>query len=140
MLEAVFPTPVTMAVRPWGREEQLVLASGKYLLKRLTIRKGCKGGLQYHRLKDECGYILSGKLRLVLDDGSGSLSSYIMGPGEFFHFPPGLVHQEEALEDCIILEVTTPHANDRVRVEDKYGNMVDGEGLPTTTLEDVKHL
>ena len=140
MLEDVFPSAQLMADRPWGKEECLVRASGKYLLKRLTIKKGCKGGLQYHRLKDECGYILAGKLRIVLDDGSGNLVSLVKNPGDFFHFAPGVTHQEEALEDCIILEVTTPHANDRVRMENSYGIVKSDYGLPTTKLSDVEYL
>ena len=140
MLEKVFPTAKTMAERPWGKEECLVLASGKYIFKRLTIRAGCKGGLQFHRLKDECGYILKGRLKVVIDEGSGNLSSLGKEPGDVFHFPPGLIPQEEALEDCIVLEVTTPHANDRVRMENSYGIVESNEGLPTTRLCDVEHL
>ena len=140
MLENVFPKAETMAVRPWGKEECLVLASKKYIFKRLTIRAGCRGGLQYHRLKDECGYVLKGKLKIILDDGSGKLVTFVKGEGDVFHFPPGLVHQEEALEDCIILEVTTPHANDRVRMESSYGIVGSDKGLPTTKLCDVEHL
>ena len=47
---------------------------------------------------DECGYILKGRLKVVIDDGSGNLSTFVKEPGDVFHFPPGLIHQEEALE------------------------------------------
>lgn len=88
MKQIVFPSAEVMAERSWGTEECLVLASGKFIMKRLTIKKGCKGGLQYHRVKDECGYILKGRLKILLDDGSGKLMSVEKGPGDFFHFPP----------------------------------------------------
>ena len=41
--------------RPWGTEEFLVVIPGVLTLKRLIINQGSKGGLQYHRLKNECG-------------------------------------------------------------------------------------
>ena len=41
----------------------------------------------------------------------------IINAGKSFHFPPGAVHQEIALSNCTIIEASTPHFNDRVRVE-----------------------
>jgi hypothetical protein len=34
---------------------------------------------------------------------------------------PGTVHRVKALEDTTILEVSTPHLDDVVRLEDSYG-------------------
>ena len=42
MLEDVFPSAQTMAERPWGKEECLVRASGKYLLKDLQSKRAVK--------------------------------------------------------------------------------------------------
>ena len=36
------------------------------------------GGLQYHRKKDECGVIISGKLKVRYDNGQGKLKSKIL--------------------------------------------------------------
>ena len=123
--------------RPWGKEELLVLVSDKYMLKKLTYKKGSKGGLQYHRLKDECGFLLSGKMLLRFDDGKGGLTSRVVIAGESFHFPPGVVHQEEALEDCVIIEGSTPHFDDRVRMEEDFG-LGKPEGLPSTSPDEIK--
>ena len=41
--------------------------------------------------------------------------------GACFHFSPGTVHRVTALEDTTILEVSTPHLDDVVRLEDRYG-------------------
>ena len=57
-----FPAPESVGARPWGTEELLVLVPGKYMLKKLTVKAGNKGGLQYHRLKDECGTLISGEM------------------------------------------------------------------------------
>ena len=132
-----FPEIEDMGERPWGKEELLVLVPGKYMLKRLSINKGSKGGLQFHRLKDECGILLSGKMIVRYDDGTGKITEKILEAGAVFHFEPGVVHQEEAVEDCVIIEGSTPHFNDRVRMEHFFG-MGHGEGMQTTDLEDIE--
>lgn len=134
--QPIFPTVEDVGPRPWGKEELLVLVPGEYMLKRLTIKAGSKGGLQYHRLKNECGLLLQGKMIVRFDDGKGSLTERVVLPGDCFHFPPGIVHQEEAVEDCVIIEGSTPHFNDRVRVEELYGISAK-EGMPSTTIKEI---
>jgi quercetin dioxygenase-like cupin family protein len=107
------------------------------MMKRLFVKKGCKGGLQYHRFKDEAGILVSGKMLIRFDDGNGGIQEKIVDPGAVFHFPPGVAHQEEALEDCVIIEGSTPIFNDRVRMENEYG-LGEPEGMPTTTTEEVE--
>lgn len=133
----MFPLAESVGMRPWGTEDLLALASNKFSVKRITIRAGNRGGLQFHRLKDEVAVMLSGKMLVRYDLGDGTLKEKIIGPGEVVHFPPGLVHQEEAITDCEIIEASTPHFNDRVRVENEYG-LGDSSGLPTTNLSDIE--
>ena len=102
----------------------------------MKLKKGNKGGLQYHHKKNECGYIMSGKLIIRFDKGNGKLSSKILKKGDIFHFPPGSIHQEEAITNCEIIEASTPHFNDRVRVEEKYGLLVH-KGLKSTLKKEV---
>jgi mannose-6-phosphate isomerase len=45
----------------------------------------------------------------------------VVGPGAAFHLEPGTVHRIRALDDTTILEVSTPHLDDVVRLEDEYG-------------------
>jgi mannose-6-phosphate isomerase-like protein (cupin superfamily) len=108
-------------------------------VKRLKIKAGNKGGLQYHRLKDEVAVMISGNMLIRYDLGDKVLREKIVGPGEVVHFPPGLVHQEEALTDCEIIEASSPHFNDRVRVEEEYG-LGEPIGLPTTNQDEIKVL
>ena len=68
-----FPKKKIVGKREWGNETLINLIPKKISLKILKIKKGKKGGLQYHRKKDECGYILSGKLLIRYDDGKGKL-------------------------------------------------------------------
>ena len=44
-----------------------------------------------------------------------------IGAGAAFHYRPGTVHRVTAIEDTTILEVSTPHLDDVVRLEDAYG-------------------
>ena len=136
---AEFPEPESIGMRLWGEEVLLALSKGNFTLKRLFIKAGSKGGLQYHRKKDECGYIISGRMIIRYDDGTGTLVEKIVRSGDVFHFPPYAVHQEEALEDTIIIEASTPFLNDRVRVEEEY-NLQDSEGLPSTSEDEIINL
>ena len=61
-IKKIFPKKKNLGKRNWGREDLLVLIPKVLTLKKLFIKKGNKGGLQYHRLKNECGYLLNGKL------------------------------------------------------------------------------
>jgi YrbI family 3-deoxy-D-manno-octulosonate 8-phosphate phosphatase len=133
---AQFPSMSSVGPREWGDELLLVHSIGKYTMKKLVIRAGRKGGLQYHRLKDEASYIISGSMIIRYADSKGILTERLVNQGDFFHFPAGCIHQEEAITDVVRIEVSTPHFNDRVRVE-KYFNMDDGSGLPTTSIFDV---
>ena len=136
-VNVIFPKQKSLGPRKWGNETVLALIPKILSLKLLKIKKGKKGGLQYHHKKNECGYLIEGKLIIRFDKGDGKLQKKILKPGDAFHFPPGAVHQEEAITECKIIEASTPHFNDRVRVEEKYG-IQDKSGLPTTSKQEVK--
>ena len=135
-VDIIFPKQESVGERDWGSEKLVALIPGILSLKVLTIKKGKKGGLQYHHKKNECGYIFSGKMLVRFDKGDGVLSERVLCAGDSFHFPPKSVHQEEALSDCVIVEASTPFFNDRVRVEDVYGLPIDG-GLPSVKESEV---
>jgi len=134
---AQFPKAESVGPRDWGEEILLVLSSEKYSMKKLCVKAGKKGGLQYHRQKDEASYIVSGKLLLRYEDENGDLVEKVVGPGDWFHFPAGCIHQEEAITDVVRIEVSTPHFNDRVRVEEQFG-IDDSTGLPTTQESEIE--
>lgn len=136
---ALFPASESVGPRDWGEEILLVLAPSKYSLKLLKIKKGKAGGLQYHRLKDEASYIVSGELLVKYENSDGELCERIVKQGEWFHFPVGCIHQEIALTDVERIEVSTPHFNDRVRCEEHFG-VQSSCTLPTTDLSEIKIL
>ena len=139
MADVEFPLARDLGAREWGSEALLASLPGMFTFKRMGMKAGTAGGLQYHRKKDEFAYLVSGRLLVKFDDGAGNLISRELESGSVVHFPPGAVHQEVALEDCVILEVSTPFLNDRVRVEKRYGIHESG-GLPTTDESEIVSL
>jgi mannose-6-phosphate isomerase-like protein (cupin superfamily) len=135
--KTIFPSPESVGKRPWGSEDLLALVSQKFSVKKLVVKAGNKGGLQFHRKKDEVAIIISGTMKIRYDTGDGILRERIVSSGDVVHFPPLLVHQEEAITDCMIIEASTPHFNDRVRVEEVYG-LGSPTGLPTTNESDIE--
>jgi mannose-6-phosphate isomerase-like protein (cupin superfamily) len=106
--------------KPWGWE--LVWAEGdRYAGKLLFIRAGQALSLQYHERKDESWYVQSGRAALELGRVGFELEEQEIGPGDTFHFAPGTVHRVRALEDTLIVEVSTPELDDVVRLADDYG-------------------
>jgi mannose-6-phosphate isomerase len=107
--------------KPWGYE--LVWAETEdYVGKVLFVKAGESLSLQFHRLKDESWLVQSGKAKVELGaPGDAVLSAEVIGPGAAFRYTPGTVHRVTALEDTTILEVSTPHLDDVVRLEDEYG-------------------
>ena len=107
--------------KPWGNE--LIWAVGDaYAGKVLFVAAGHALSLQFHRVKDESWYVLEGRAEVELGEaGQAMLQTEVVGPGAAFHFPPGTVHRVRALEDTRILEVSTPHLDDVVRLDDHYG-------------------
>ena len=106
--------------KPWGHE--LIWAHGDaYVGKLLFVRAGHSLSLQYHELKDESWLIQSGRARIQLGPVGGEPVEEVVGPGAAFRYRPGTVHRITAVEDSTILEVSTPHLDDVVRLEDSYG-------------------
>ena len=71
------PLNKSLGIREWGEEKLLFLSSNNYTVKELFIKKGFKGGLQMHRLKDESSYVVFGKLLVRYDSGNGILKKEI---------------------------------------------------------------
>jgi mannose-6-phosphate isomerase len=107
--------------KPWGYE--LIWAhSDRYCGKKLFIRQGESLSLQFHKEKDETIYVESGRIEFTIGaPGNAVPHSEVVGPGVAFHVTPGTVHRVHALEDSLLLEVSTPQLDDVVRLEDVYG-------------------
>jgi|SRR3989338_7997004 len=106
--------------KPWGREEWIA-HNDLYVLKLILLNKGCRTSLQYHQQKHETNYVESGKIICWLQDENGEIQKKEMGEGSIIEVIPGRIHRMEALEDTRLIEVSTPHVDDVIRVEDDFG-------------------
>jgi mannose-6-phosphate isomerase-like protein (cupin superfamily) len=107
--------------KPWGWE-LLWACSDTYAGKLLFVEAGHQLSLQFHRAKDESWYVQSGRAELEMAlPGVATPNSEVVGPGAAFRIRPGTVHRIRALEDTLVLEVSTPELGDVVRLEDSYG-------------------
>ena len=108
--------------KPWGYEE-IFANTEKYIGKIIFINKGHKLSRQYHVQKDESITVLSGVV--VVEYGEEGSDKLVMEPGYNIRVKPGTVHRFCASGDAVkLLEVSTPEANDVVRLEDDYGRSV----------------
>lgn len=112
--------------KPWGYE--IIWAhTERYVGKILHISKGESLSYQYHRVKDETIRLLSGVLEMDIEM-NGKRDRLRLAPGECLHIVPGMKHRMIAVEDCDVLEVSTPELDDVVRLEDRYGRADPGAG------------
>ncbi|MEX2182109.1 MAG: cupin domain-containing protein [Gemmatimonadaceae bacterium] len=110
---------VKLVQKPWGHE--IIWAhSEHYVGKLLHINAGHALSLQYHERKDETLFLMSGEMKYRVDDGTG-MRDVAFKAGESFRNTPRTIHQLEAVTDCDVLEVSTPHLDDVVRLADRYG-------------------
>jgi mannose-6-phosphate isomerase-like protein (cupin superfamily) len=109
-----------MIDKPWGHEE-IFAETESYVGKILCINRGEALSLQYHERKEETLRVLDGRLELVSGPDLDHLSSAVLDAGTAFHIAPGTLHRMVALTDCRLLEVSTNHLDDVVRLEDRYG-------------------
>ena len=102
--------------KPWGYEV-LWAKTDSYVGKLLHIYAGHRLSKQYHEVKEETVYVLKGVLYNYEDDGSITK----LFPGDSFHVKPGQIHRFGSAFGAVeLMEVSTPHLADVVRLEDDY--------------------
>ncbi len=112
--------PLSETHKPWGGEE-LLAHTPEYALKRIHVKQGSRPSLQYHERKSESLFLLEGKLGIEIGDSLDSLVTEEILPGQVVDVPCGTIHRVFALEDSVIIEVSTPQLDDVVRLQDDYG-------------------
>lgn len=89
--------------KPWGYEV-ILHQNPFYVIKNIYVLKGHRLSKQYH----ECKY-----------------ESWIMPDGTMRHIRPKEIHRLEATDhDISVIEISSPHLDDLIRLEDDY-NRVD---------------
>jgi len=110
--------------KPWGHE--VIFAVTKdYVGKVLVIKAGHQLSLQFHKVKEETIYLQSGEMLFQIENEDGVMEEHRLTPGTSFHILPNRKHRMIAVQDCEVFEVSTPHLEDVVRLEDRYGRVPD---------------
>lgn len=108
--------------KPWGYEE-LLEKNSSYVLKKLFMKKDHRCSLQYHEIKHETLFVVSGSLKLTVGDKLEKLEEVILNENEYYVLPPKKIHRMYGITDCVYLESSTPELDDVVRLKDDYNRM-----------------
>ena len=108
--------------KPWGHET-IWAETDLYVGKILFIKAGEALSLQYHEVKDETLYLLEGTMRFYAGPVDGDLEEVTLEEGDNFRVQPFTVHRMVAVTDVRMLEASTNHLDDVVRLEDRYGRV-----------------
>ena len=102
--------------KPWGYE-MIWAKTDTYVGKIICIEAGHRLSKQYHKIKEESVYVIEGVLVNETDAGRETYA-----PGNYLHIKPGQIHRFGTLKDRYvkIIEVSTNHLDDVVRIEDDY--------------------
>ncbi len=135
-----------MGKRIWGQELLLGImpqefAVGGAAFKLIQMNAGFSGRFQMHFKRHEYGYVLDGCMQLKVGLSDGKVEEYLLEPGDAYHFPPGLPHQEEAIVFTRVIELSPALGNDRMGLEHEYGLPPPLTGsLPDSTEESITFL
>ncbi len=113
-------TPPQAISKPWGHEE-IWAVTDTYVGKLLFVRAGHRLSLQHHEVKEETLRVMSGLMHADVGPTPGELTQLVLRPGDRLHLPPRTVHRFSAVEDTVLLEVSTTELDDVVRHADDYG-------------------
>ena len=108
--------------KSWGHEV-LVAHTPQYtgkVLYRYAAEPWHRGGLQWHRTKDETFYLHEGEVIVYWVDADGLLRKRKMTAGQSFHVPPGAIHSVQTVTDSVMFEASTAVFDDRFNVEAAY--------------------
>ena len=108
--------------RPWGGFIKFI-DNKPCTVKILYIKEGESLSLQYHKLREEFWYLISGKVKVTIGKGLKLLKKKTLKEGQFVSVPKKFLHRIEGIKNSKILEISTGKVkeNDEIRIEDKYG-------------------
>ena len=109
---------VKITSTPWGLEYIYAHGDG-YIGKILHIFRGNRTSLQFHRKKHETIFVAAGMLTAFIDG-----EEKVLQANDRIVIPPKTKHRLCAIyDDAILLEASTDHLDDVVRLEDDYGRV-----------------
>ena len=109
-------------LKPWGYE-QILEKNKKYVVKKLFMKKNHRCSLQYHKVKLETVYVLSGILKFQIGSKINNLKTKILRPGDCVSINKKKIHRMHALKNTYYLEASTPDLDDVIRIKDDFNRI-----------------
>jgi mannose-6-phosphate isomerase-like protein (cupin superfamily) len=110
--------------KTWGFEF-IPINNDEYCFKALVFWENNSFSNHYHKIKKESWYVLRGKLIATLTYPEGNIEEFIFKKGDILDIGQGLCHKLKAIENTIILEVSTHHEDsDSYRVSQDNENLI----------------
>ncbi len=110
--------------RPWGGFVKFI-ENKPCTVKILQIKKGEILSLQFHKLREEFWYLISGKIKVTIGKNLKSLKKKTLKENQYIFIPKKELHRIKGIIDSKILEISTGKfkENDVIRLKDKYGRV-----------------
>lgn len=105
---------VTRVEKPWGGE--VIVDTGVFLLKLITVDAGSRTSLQLHERKEEVIVVAEGDGGVMTASGDDTID---IGVGSVTRIKPGTVHR--TVGPVRLIELTSMDNEDVVRLADDYG-------------------
>ena len=114
-------------LKPWGYELWINGQHPLYAFKEIYIKAGTKTSLQYHCLKQETNVLFNGKAKLHYKSNlktendsvfSEDISEIELDPICSIDIEPENIHRLQAITNILLYEVSTPHLDDVIRLQD----------------------
>lgn len=127
--KSAWVTKSSKNMKPWG-DEISWSNTGTTAVKTLTLKKGKRNSFKYNKNKDEMLICGAGKVKVYFGDEDliiknfGDLSSDVLESGSALIVQSYCPYRLEALEDSIILEVSSRNDGLPIRLHDDYGRDV----------------
>ncbi len=110
----------TLTLKPWGQEE-LITCNTHFAVKDIRMVAGTRTSLQSHQRKIETIYLISGELELETIGSHNEPRHEVFKAGDAYHLGAGVIHRVRVLQDCRLIEVSTPELDDIKRHADDFG-------------------
>jgi len=118
-------------IKPWGSEKKWSGFNGIHG-KILSVDKGKRTSLKYHKLKNEVLYLIVGKIEVLFgnessfsDPVANPLETEILYPGDALLVQSSCPYRIIGLEDSEIIEIGNYSSDEPVRVLDDYNRASD---------------
>jgi|GEM_PF-766568 len=128
-LKTSWITKSTASETPWGNETSWS-GTRTAVVKTLSLTTGKRNSFKYNKIKDEMLICGSGKVKVyygseeIITKSRGDLQSGFLEPGRALVVQSGCPYRLEAVEDSVILEVSSQKDQNPVRLHDDYGREV----------------